>query len=56
MDQEAKKARNKYMKEWRVKNKEKVRAAQERYWEKKSKVMKNIERWKWKGLEIIHKN
>ena len=32
-----KKAKNEYMKEWRKKNKDKVKAAQERYWEKKIK-------------------
>lgn len=32
---EAKKAKNEYMREWRKKNKDKVKAAQERYWSKK---------------------
>lgn len=35
MEQQAKEARNKYMREWREKNKDKVKLAQERYWEKK---------------------
>lgn len=34
---EARKLKNEYMKEWREKNKDKVKAAQERYWEKKAK-------------------
>ena len=29
-------ARNKYMREWRAKNPDKVRATKERYWEKKA--------------------
>jgi hypothetical protein len=33
----AKEQRNAYMKEWREKNKDKVKAAQDRYWEKKFK-------------------
>lgn len=37
MNNGAKKARNEYMKEWRKKNKDKVKAAQERYWENKLK-------------------
>lgn len=37
MDDKAKAKRNAYMKEWREKNKDKLKAAQERYWEKKSK-------------------
>ncbi|AGK95185.1 hypothetical protein [Clostridium pasteurianum] len=36
MDDKARKERNKYMREWRSKNKDKVKAAQDRYWEKKS--------------------
>lgn len=32
---EARKARNKYLREWRAKNKEKVRAANLMYWERK---------------------
>ena len=32
-----------YMKEWRKKNKDKVKAAQERYWEKKANENKEIE-------------
>ncbi|WP_459479633.1 hypothetical protein [Clostridium saccharoperbutylacetonicum] len=36
MNTRAKEQRNAYMKEWRAKNKDKVKAAQEKYWEKKS--------------------
>ena len=35
MSTRAKEQKNAYMKEWREKNKDKVKAAQERYWEKK---------------------
>ncbi|KAJ52198.1 hypothetical protein BD780_003788 [Clostridium tetanomorphum] len=38
MEQQAKEARNKYMREWRVKNKDKVKEAQERYWRKKAQA------------------
>ncbi|WP_180269514.1 hypothetical protein [Clostridium paraputrificum] len=37
MEQQAREARNAYMRAWRAKNKDKVKAAQERYWEKKAK-------------------
>ncbi|AGF59446.1 hypothetical protein B0P06_002215 [Clostridium saccharoperbutylacetonicum] len=37
MNEKAKEQRNAYMKEWRKKNKEKVKAAQDRYWNKKAK-------------------
>lgn len=33
----AKEQKNAYMKEWRKRNKDKVKAAQEKYWEKKFK-------------------
>lgn len=36
MNDEAKKAKNGYMKKWRERNKDKVKAAQERYWQKKA--------------------
>lgn len=36
MNDKAKEQRNAYMKEWRAKNKEKVKAAQEKYWGKKA--------------------
>lgn len=36
MEDKAKQAKNEYMKKWRAKNKDKVKAAQERYWEKKA--------------------
>lgn len=41
LEDKAKQARNEYMKKWRERNKDKVKAAQERYWENKSKVMSN---------------
>jgi len=36
VDQKAKAERNKYMKKWREKNKDRVKAAQDRYWNKKA--------------------
>ncbi|WP_373844427.1 hypothetical protein [Clostridium sp.] len=36
MDEKDKEARNKYMREWRAKNKDKVKVIQERYWKKKA--------------------
>lgn len=42
MEQQAKEARNKYMREWREKNKDKVKLAQERYWHRKSKAIKEV--------------
>ncbi|MEW9575824.1 hypothetical protein U9K47_10320 [Bacillus toyonensis] len=33
----AREAKNAYMREWRAKNKEKVKAAQDRYWQKRFK-------------------
>ncbi|MBV4417056.1 hypothetical protein [Clostridium tyrobutyricum] len=39
MDNNAKKARNEYMRKWRSKNRDKVKATQERYWNKKSKKL-----------------
>ena len=36
MTQEAKEARRKYQAEWRKKNPDKVKAAQERYWQRKA--------------------
>lgn len=38
MDDKARKERNKYMREWRSKNKDKVKVIQDRYWEKKAAV------------------
>jgi hypothetical protein len=35
MDDKARKERNRYMREWRSKNKDKVKSIQDRYWEKK---------------------
>lgn len=39
MDDKAKQVKNEYMKQWRAKNKDKVKAAQERYWNKKAKII-----------------
>lgn len=39
MDDETRAVRNSYMKAWRNKNKDKVKAAQERYWNKKSQKL-----------------
>lgn len=36
MNDSAKKARNEYMREWRRRNKDKVKRNQERYWQKKA--------------------
>jgi len=40
LNDRAKEQRNAYMKEWRKRNKDKIKAAQERYWEKKFENMK----------------
>lgn len=37
---EARRERNRYIREWRKNNPEKVKAAQTRYWEKKAARMK----------------
>lgn len=42
LDDEVKRIKNEYMKEWRAKNKDKVKAAQDRYWIKRS-IEKEIE-------------
>jgi hypothetical protein len=39
LNDKAKKARNEYMKKWRARNKDKAKAAIQRYWEKKAKKM-----------------
>ena len=36
MNDEAKRVRNEYMRDYRIKNPEKMKQIQERYWEKKS--------------------
>ncbi|MFL0165254.1 hypothetical protein [Candidatus Clostridium helianthi] len=36
MDEKVRQTKREYMREWRKRNKDKVRAAQERYWEKKA--------------------
>lgn len=43
MEQEAKEARNEYMRNYYKKNKEKIKQIQQRYWENKSKkkILKN---------------
>lgn len=40
MSEEAKELRRAYKREWNRKNKDKVRAAQERYWERKAATQK----------------
>lgn len=40
MDDKARDERNKYMRDWRKKNKDKVKASQDRYWEKKAAAVK----------------
>lgn len=44
MEASAKIARNEYMRNWRAKNKDKVKAAQQRYWENKANKLNNKER------------
>lgn len=39
---ETRRLRNEYMREWRAKNKDKVKEAQDRYWRKKSLEEKTI--------------
>lgn len=40
MNDEARKLRNAYARDWRAKNKDKVKAHQEKYWQNKAKKMK----------------
>jgi hypothetical protein len=40
LSDEAKELRNKYHREWRKKNSDKVKQAQKRYWERKAQEMK----------------
>ncbi|MEL5900363.1 hypothetical protein AAGC94_20250 [Clostridium sporogenes] len=42
MNEEARKLRNEYMRKWRKKNKDKVKEAQKRYWEKKAQIKKEV--------------
>ena len=42
MDEKATEARRKYMKEWRKKNKDKVKENNKRYWENKAKKSEEI--------------
>lgn len=39
MNSEAKKSRNEYYRNWRAKNRDKVKAAQDRYWSKRAAEM-----------------
>lgn len=39
MEAKARESRNAYMRAWRAKNKDKVKAIQDRYWENKSKKL-----------------
>ncbi len=39
MDEKAKEARRAYKREWNRKNKDKVKAAQERYWKRKAEAL-----------------
>ena len=41
MEASAKLARRDYMRQWRARNKDKVKAHQERYWENKAKNLKS---------------
>ena len=45
LNEKAKEQKNAYMKEWREKNKDKVKAAQDRYWEKKFKEKESEKVW-----------
>ena len=40
MEASARLARREYMRQWRLKNKDKVKAHQERYWENKAKNLR----------------
>lgn len=42
MNEEAKKARREYQKQWRKKNPEKIREIQKRYWEKQAEKNKAV--------------
>lgn len=41
MEAKARESRNAYMRAWRANNKEKVKAHQERYWNKKAKNLRS---------------
>ena len=43
MNEAAKEARRAYIREWQRKNKDKVRAAQVRYWERKAEKIRSAE-------------
>ena len=42
LTKEARDAKNEYMKQWRAKNKDRVRAINQRYWEKRAKEIKAL--------------
>lgn len=42
MTEEAREERNRYQREWRAKNKDRVRAIHRRYWEKKVQTMPDV--------------
>lgn len=42
LTKEARAAKNEYMKQWRAKNKDRVRAINQRYWEKRAKEIKAL--------------
>ena len=44
MDPKVREIKNAYMREWRAKNKDKVKAAHERYWNKKVEEVKGEEK------------
>lgn len=44
LSEEAKKAKREYQKQWREKNKDKVKSQQERYWEKKALEMQQLDK------------
>lgn len=48
MDSQTKEVRNAYMREWRARNKDKVKAHQEKYWSNKAERIMNREK---KGSE-----
>lgn len=42
MSEESRKARNQYMREWRKKNKEKVKHYNQSYWERKAAALQSL--------------
>ena len=43
MNEQARQARNEYMRQWRKKNPDKVRAIKARYWEKKATKIQEVQ-------------